>query len=105
MAGCTGQCRKVYSFSGWIKTDSVTTSAHILVLWYNTATPPENQMPSGFIKADTVGSLSGTNAGQNSQEIIMPLFCPTAQVYLECVPDTVIGNGTAWFDNLSFNSH
>jgi hypothetical protein len=97
---------KVYSFSGWIKTDSVTTSAHILVLWYNTPTPPNNQMPTGFIKADTLGSLTGTNAWTGfSKNYYAPDSALTAQVYLECVPDTIIGNGTAWFDNLAFNAH
>ena len=102
---------KVYSVSGWIKTDTVTTSAHILVFWYNTATPPGNQMPPlptdhRFIKTDTLGSLTGTNAYTKlSRNYYAPDSALSAQVYLECGPPSDTSTGTAWFDNLTFNSH
>jgi hypothetical protein len=97
---------KLYSVSGWIKTESVITSAQILVLWYNTVTPPQNQMPTGFIKADTVGSLTGTKAWTKvSRNYYAPDAALTAQLFLEGVQAADSGNGTAWFDNLSFNSH
>jgi hypothetical protein len=102
---------KVYSVSGWIKTDNVSTSAHILVLWYNTITPPENQSPPlpsdhRFIKADTLGRLTGNNGWTAfSRNYYAPASALTAQLYLECVPDSVIGNGTACFDNMAFAVH
>jgi len=94
---------KVYSVSGWVKTLTVATSAHILVLWHTTATPIP--FGAGCIKIDTLGSFSGTHEwAKLSLNYYAPASALTAQLYLECV-STLDTTGRAWFDNLSFNSH
>jgi hypothetical protein len=94
---------KVYGVSGWIKTLNVATSAHILVLWYTSATP--DPFDASLIKADTLGSFSGTHEWSRlSRNYYAPASALTAQLYLECVP-TIDTTGRAWFDNLSFNAH
>ena len=98
----------MYDVSGWVQTDAVlNSSAQIMILWFNTATPPNNQTPAGpgLIKIDTVGKLAGTHVWTSLQATFTaPANAVTAQVYLEC--SAVAGSsGTAWFDNLSFRVH
>jgi hypothetical protein len=101
---------KVYSVSGWIKTASIVFSVHIAVFWYNTPDPPASQPPSNYLRADTLGSLSGTTGWTKfSRNYLAPANAQSAQIFLEGVAvkhsSHTGNNGTAWFDNLSFNSH
>jgi hypothetical protein len=97
-----------YDVSGWVQTDAVLNStAQIMILWFNTITPPNNQVPGGpgLIKIDTVGKLAGTHVWTNLKATVTaPAATQRAQVYLECTADSGSG-GTAWFDNLSFRFH
>jgi hypothetical protein len=98
----------VYDVSGWVQTDAVLNStAQIMVLWFNTNTPPNNQAPAGpgLIKIDTVGKLAGTHVWTKLQATVTgPATAVTAQVYLECTA-AAGSSGTVWFDNLSFGVH
>ena len=94
-----------YDVSGWLKTDTVLVStAQIMILWFNAVNPPQNQVPGGFIRIDTVGKLAGTNPWTNlTKTVTAPAGALSAQVYLECT--AVVGSsGTAHFDNLSFQA-
>jgi hypothetical protein len=97
-----------YDVSGWVQTDAVVNStAQIMILWFNTVTPPNNQVPGGpgLIKIDTVGKLAGTHVWTILQATVTaPAATQTAQVYLECTA-AAGSSGTAWFDNLSFRFH
>ena len=97
-----------YDVSGWVQTDAViNSSAQIMVLWFSTVTPPNNQVPGGpgLIKIDTVGKLAGTHVWTNLKATVTaPAATQRAQVYLECTADSG-SSGTAWFDNLSFRVH
>ncbi|HUI93988.1 MAG TPA: hypothetical protein VLX68_17240 [Chitinivibrionales bacterium] len=92
-----------YIVSGWIKTDAVITStAQIMVLWFNSKNPTNSQVPTNYLSIDTVGKLSGTHDWTSLVDtLIAPASAMTAQVYLECTA-TGGSSGTAWFDNLSF---
>jgi hypothetical protein len=98
----------LYDVSGWVQTDAVlNSSAQIMILWFNTATPPNNQAPAGpgLIKIDTVGKLAGTHVWTNLQaSFAAPATAITAQVYLECTA-AAGSSGTAWFDNMLFRVH
>jgi hypothetical protein len=93
----------LYNASGWMKTDAIArSSAQIMILWFNSRTPTNNQVPANFIRIDTVGVLAGTHPWTNvSATVTAPVNAVTTQVYLEC---TAAANdtGTAWFDDLSF---
>jgi hypothetical protein len=102
-----------YDVSGWIKTKAIiNSSAHILILWFNSATPPNSEIPGGYVRIDTVGNLAGTNPWTNLKGTFTS---PTgnltggsdilsAQIYLECTA-AANNSGTAWFDNMSFSVH
>jgi hypothetical protein len=96
----------LYDASGWLETDAIAGStAQIMILWFNSLTPPNNQVPAGYIRIDTVGKLSGTHPWTNlSQTFAAPANAVTAQVYLECTA-AAGDTGTAWFDDLSFQVH
>jgi hypothetical protein len=93
----------MYDVSGWLKTDTlVNSTAQIMILWFNSRNPDNNQVPTNFIKIDTVGKLAGTHVWTNLQATLAaPANAITAQVYLECTA-AAGSSGTAWFDNLSF---
>jgi hypothetical protein len=100
----------VYTFSGWMKTDTVTLDVHMMVYWYSIPSPPESQSPSdtvnGFIKADTLARLTGKNDWTGfSRNYVAPSGALKAQIYLEGVPALGISKGTAWFDDLTFAAH
>ena len=97
-----------FDVSGWVQTDAVLNSTvQIMVLWFNTATPPNNQAPAGpgLITIDTVGKLAGTHVWTNLKATVAaPPTALSAQVFLEC--SAVAGSsGTVWFDNMSFRVH
>ncbi|MGA2506682.1 MAG: hypothetical protein ABSF80_04315 [Chitinispirillaceae bacterium] len=99
----------VYSFSGWMKTDSANFGFHMMVYWYSIISPPQNQAPSdtvsGFIEADTLGTLTGKNDWTLfSRNYVAPPGALTAQIYLEGIA-AIGAKGTAWFDDISFNAH
>ena len=107
----------VYTFTGWMKTDSIGYldasvagfDAHIMVYWYNTATPPQNQLPSdtatGFLGADTLISLTWINPWtMATKNYRAPDSALSAIIYLEDAA-LVGGTGSAWFDDISFNAH
>ncbi len=96
----------LYDASGWLKTDAIAGStAQIMILWFDSLNPTNNQVPAGYIKIDTVGKLTGTHPWTNlSQTFAAPANAVTAQVYLECTA-AAGDTGTAWFDDLSFQLH
>jgi hypothetical protein len=107
----------VYTFTGCMKTDSIGYlnasvagfDAHIMVYWYNTATPPQNPLPSdtvtGFLRADTLISLSWTNPWtMATKNYRAPDSALSAIIYLEDAA-LIGGTGHAWFDDLTFNAH
>jgi hypothetical protein len=92
-----------YNVSGWMKSDTISTNAYILVLWYSTSTPnPVGAIPAGYIRCDTIGTITGTNGWTYySKTVIAPANALSAQLFLdgEYLPTST---GTAWFDNFSF---
>jgi hypothetical protein len=78
--------------------------ASIVVYWFDTATPPVNFTASDFLRADTLGLISGTTAWiKQSATHVAPATAVMARIYLLGLaePDNT---GTVWFDNMSFSS-
>jgi hypothetical protein len=97
---------KVYSVSGWMKTQSIVFSVHIAVYWYNTPDPPASQGALNYIHADTLGVFKGTNAWTKFEKnYFAPDSAQSAQFFLEGVAvkhSSSTGDlGTVWFDDLS----
>lgn len=96
----------VYTFSGWMKTDSANFGFHMMVYWYSTATPPQMLSDTtGLLEADTLGTLTGKNdwteISRNYRALAGAL---TAQIFLDGI-NAIGGKGTAWFDDVTFNAH
>jgi hypothetical protein len=93
----------VYNVSGWMKSNAISTNAYILVLWYNTSSPiPPGAIPTGYIRSDTIGVITGTNGWTNyAKTVTAPGNALSAYMFLEdeYLPTS---SGTAWFDNFSF---
>jgi hypothetical protein len=93
-----------YNVSGYVRTNGVDGGASIVVFWFDTATPPVNFTSSDFLRADTLGLISGTTAWiRQSATHAAPATAVMARIYLLGLaePDSI---GTVWFDNMSFSS-
>jgi hypothetical protein len=93
-----------YDVSGYVRTSGVDGGASIVVFWFDTATPPVNFTSSDFLRADTLGLISGTTAwARQSATHAAPAAAVMARIYLLGLaePDS---SGTVWFDNMSFSS-
>ena len=95
-----------YTVSAWMKSNAVTTSGHVVVLWYNTPYPAAfvGGYPVGYIKSDTVGLITGTNGWTHyTTTITAPNNALSAIIYLGSVSNGTSA-GTVWFDACSINS-
>ncbi len=95
-----------YLVSGWMKSTTVNTDAYMIVFWYNTPYPAPfvGGLAAGFMKADTIGTITGTNGWTNySKTITAPAAALSAMIYLNGIT-TPTSTGTVWFDSFSFSS-
>jgi hypothetical protein len=100
----TVSAKSPYDISGYVRTNGVDGGASIVVFWFDTATPPVNFTSSDFLRADTLGLISGTTTWtKQSATKVSPATAVMARIYLLGLaePDS---SGTVWFDNMSFSS-
>jgi hypothetical protein len=91
-----------YQVSGWLKTSGVQGGGTIAIFWFSSAVPPDNVIPTDYIRADTGTLDTGTMAWtRQTASYVAPAGAVTARFYLLGLqePD---GVGTVWFDNMSF---
>jgi len=94
-----------YTASGWMQSNALTVNALMLVYWFNTPYPilwgSITGYPSGYIKVDTIGKITGTQSWKlYSTNLTAPANALSAQFYL--TTQSVTGStGTVWYDNLS----
>jgi len=95
-----------YVASGWMKSNAVNTAGYFIVFWYSTPSPAPfvSGLAAGYIKADTIGTITGTTAWTNySKTITAPANALSAIFYLNGFA-TPTSTGTIWFDTFSFSS-
>ncbi|HWY11526.1 MAG TPA: glycosyl hydrolase family 28-related protein [Bacteroidia bacterium] len=96
-----------YTATGWMKTNAVNTKAYVIVYWYSSAYAPNmgsGGYPSGYLKSDTVGIITGTAGWTNyTKTMVAPTLALSAQFYLASL-STPTASGTAWFDSFSMIS-
>ena len=94
--------KHLYTATGWMKTDTISTNSIFLIVWYNSINPTFTWPLSGYIRIDTVGKHNGSIAWtKDSATYVSPNNALSVYLYIGVV-STLTASGAAWFDNFNF---